>query len=39
MYCPSFVKVSMMGEKHRRIHHRVSWKNAVPVIIDEKHKK
>jgi len=35
MYCPSFVKVSMMGEKHRRIHHRVTWKNAVPVILSE----
>ena len=39
MYNPSCVKVSMMGEKHKRIHHKVSWKNAVPCIIEEKHRK
>lgn len=39
MYCPSFVKVSMMGSRHRRIHHRINWRNAVPVILDESYKK
>jgi len=37
MYAPSCVKVSMMGEKHRRLHHRISWNNAVPKIMDEKY--
>ena len=39
MYNPSSVKVSSMGDKQRRIHHRVSWNNAVPKILNEKHKK
>ena len=36
---PAFVKVAFMGQKHRRLHHRVSWNNAVPVILSERHKK
>lgn len=39
MNCPSFVDVSTMGEQHRRIHHRIKWKNAVPVIISEQYRK
>ena len=39
MYNPSSVKVSSMGDKQRRIHHRVSCNNAVPKILNEKHKK
>jgi hypothetical protein len=39
MYCPSFTKVSIMGSSNKRLHHKISWKNAVPVIIDEKNKK
>lgn len=39
MYCPSCVKVAMMGDTHRRIHHRVNWSYAVPRILDEKWKK
>jgi len=39
MYCPSFTKVTIMGSKNKRLHHRISWINAVPVIIDEKYKK
>ena len=39
MYNPSSVKVSSMGDKYRRIHHRVSWNNAVPKIMNEKYKK
>lgn len=35
MYNPSCVKVGEMGEKHRRIHHKISWKNAVPEIVHE----
>jgi hypothetical protein len=39
MYTPSAVKVALMGDKHMRLHHRVSWNNAIPVILNEKHKK
>ena len=39
MYNPSSVKVSTFETKNNRIHHRVNWNNAVPKIIEEKHKK
>lgn len=39
MYCPSFMKVYQMSSTNARIHHSTNWKHAVPVIIDEKHKK
>lgn len=39
MYTPSCVKVSMTGESHRRIHHRISWNNAVPCIVGEEYRK
>jgi hypothetical protein len=39
IFSPSCVKVSLMGDKHIRIHHMVSWRNAVPEIISEKYKK
>lgn len=37
--CPSFVKVSIMGDNHYRIHHKINWENAVPKIISDKYKK
>jgi hypothetical protein len=39
MHAPSCVKISCMGDTHQRIHHKISWNNAVPVILHEKHKK
>jgi len=39
MYNPSCVKVAKMGTKHRRIHHKVLWRFAVPKIISESLKK
>lgn len=39
MYNPSCVKISMMGDKHKRIHHYVNWQNAVPCIIREEYRK
>lgn len=36
---PSCVKVSIMGDKYLRMHHRVSWNNAVPKIISDRYKK
>lgn len=35
MVMPSAVKVSFMGEVHRRMHHHVKWRHAVPMIIKE----
>lgn len=39
MLCPSCVKVTKMGETHKRIHHRVDWNHCVPKILSEKWKK
>ncbi len=39
MCAPSCVKVGMMGENHRRIHHSIDWKYAVPKILSDKYKK
>jgi len=39
MMNPSCVKVSVMGTKHPRLHHKISWQKAVPCILDEKYKK
>jgi hypothetical protein len=39
MYAPSCVSITSMGEVNQRIHHRVEWKNAVPVILREGHRK
>ena len=33
MYSPSCVKVAVMGDGHDRLHHRISWNNAVPKIL------
>lgn len=35
MAAPSCVKIASMGDGHLRIHHAVTWKNAVPKIIRE----
>ncbi len=39
MLSPSCVKIGMMGENHRRIHHSVNWEHAVPKIISSKYRK
>lgn len=40
MYNPSSVKVSVLKDrKNPRLHHRVSWNNAVPKILAEKYKR
>lgn len=36
---PSSVHVSLMGRKNKRLHHHITWKNTVPVIISEQYKK
>jgi len=39
IFCPSCVKISKMGNKDMRIHHKVLWGKAVPCILEEKYKK
>jgi len=39
MYAPSCVKIAEIGVTSRRLHHRVRWKNATPMIINQKYKK
>jgi len=39
MAAPSCIKVAPMGDSALRLHHSVSWKNAVPKIIRKTHKK
>ncbi len=39
MYAPSCVKISQMGNKYKRIHHKVLWNNCTPKIISCEKKK
>jgi len=39
MYCPSAITIHPMGNVQKRLHHKVSWNNAVPKIIGEEFKK
>jgi hypothetical protein len=39
MMAPSCVKVQTMQTRNPRIHHRITWDNAVPKIINQKHSK
>jgi hypothetical protein len=39
MYAPSCVKISEMGNTHRRIHHLIEWKKTTPMILSEEYRK
>lgn len=39
MFCPSAVKISVMGFTHKRIHHRIDWNACSPCILDQKWRK
>ncbi len=39
MYKPSCTTITPMGNTHKRLHHQIRWKNAVPEIISQKFKK
>lgn len=39
MFQPSSIKISMMGDSHRRLHHAVDWERTVPCIISEQYRK
>lgn len=36
---PASVKIAMMGNKNMRLHHHITWRNTVPVILSQEHKK
>lgn len=36
---PSCTKISTMGNKFRRIHHKINWEHCTPKIINQKYKK
>lgn len=38
MMCPSSIKVALMGETHKRLHHNVRGVNTYPMIINDKYK-
>lgn len=39
IFNPSCVKIAGMGTINKRIHHRISWNNCVPKILNQKYKK
>lgn len=39
MYMPSSVKIKTMGNKYKRLHHCINWRNTVPRILHEKYRK
>jgi len=39
MYQPSSVKITIMNTTNSRLHHKISWKNTVPLVIKEEIKK
>lgn len=39
LFNPSSVKIMTMGERYKRLHHSINWRNTIPAIIDEKYKK
>lgn len=39
MYAPSCTKIRLMGNICRRLHHSISWNNAVPKVLPESYKK
>lgn len=39
MFSPSCVTVNTMGSVHRRMHHHVKWRYAVPLILSDKWRK
>lgn len=38
MYSPSCTKISLLGYKYKRIHHKINWDNCAVKILNEKHK-
>ena len=39
IFSPQCVKVAIMGDRHKRIHHNVDWDKCCPKILNECYKK
>ena len=39
MISPSSAKITLMGNKHKRLHHNVTWNKTAPLIVAEKYRK
>lgn len=39
MWAPSCVKIALMGNKYKRLHHKILWDYCVPKIVSEELKK
>lgn len=39
LHSPSCVSIRIIGTSYQRIHHNIIWKNAVPLILSEEHRK
>ena len=39
MVAPSCTRISTMGNKFKRIHHKILWDKCTPKILNEKYKK
>jgi hypothetical protein len=35
MVAPSCTSIRIMGPIHKRLHHKINWRTAVPLIIPE----
>jgi hypothetical protein len=35
LFSPQCVKVAMFGNRHKRLHHLVSWNQCTPMILNE----
>lgn len=39
LFSPSCTRISLMGNKNKRLHHQIKWNNAVPKLLDPEYKK
>jgi len=39
LFSPSCTNINLMGNKHKRLHHRIDWNKSIPKIISEEYKK
>ena len=39
IFCPSAIKIALMGQTSKRIHHKVKYNHCCPKILNEKYRK
>jgi hypothetical protein len=39
LFSPSCTHINLMGNVHKRLHHRISWNNAIPKLLENKYRK